>query len=243
VKRYVHLQKEERIRIEVLHNEGFSAKFISQRLGRSRRTIERELKRLGDDVYSANAAIADAQTKQRHSRRNQQITPSDWLVVEERIKAGLSPEQIWGQSVHRGYRQIATMHIYRWIKQTRPDLKCYLFFGGTRYGSSKKLAGVSLIPNRQSIHDRPVEAQDRALAGHWEGDTVIGGDHDGYIVSLVERKTRFACFAKTDSKNSLLCIGAMYHQLKHFPEQLRQTITFDNGLEFAEHTILTEKLP
>jgi IS30 family transposase len=55
--------------------------------------------------------------------------------------------------------------------------------------------------------------------------------HDGYIVSLVERKY------------SLVCIGAMYHQLKQFPDELRQTITFDNGLEFAEHTILTEKLP
>jgi len=101
-----------------------------------------------------------------------------------------------------------------------------------RYASGRQRRGQ--IPNRRSIHERPAVVDLRLEVGHWEGDTVIGARHKQAIVTLVERKRGYAKLFKVSNKTAELVSAAMIESLKPF-DGLVDTITLDNGKEFADH--------
>lgn len=110
-----------------------------------------------------------------------------------------------------------------------------------RHGRKERTTRVKNIPNRISIHDRPVEANGKRF-GDWEMDTIIGKDGKGAILTLTERSTNFliACKLK-HGKNAHECAKAAVAQLFAYRDQVH-TITTDNGSEFCAHEIITAKI-
>jgi IS30 family transposase len=95
-------------------------------------------------------------------------------------------------------------------------------------------AGQGQILGAVSIRERPAEAADRAVPGHWEGD-LLCGSNTTQIATLVERHSRFVMLVKLPAKDSTTVVDALTAQIRTLPTQLRRTLTWDRGLELAEH--------
>jgi IS30 family transposase len=89
-----------------------------------------------------------------------------------------------------------------------------------------------------SIGDRPAEAEDRAIPGHWEGD-LLSGAQNSYIATLVERHSRFAMLIKVPSKQTEAVVAALSQHVRKLPATLRRSLTWDRGLEMARHQDFT----
>ena len=89
-----------------------------------------------------------------------------------------------------------------------------------------------------SIRERPGEAEDRAIAGHWEGDLLAGGKNS-YIATLVERHSRFLMLIKVPGKDTAVVVAALSKHVRKLPATLRRSLTWDRGLEMAKHKDFT----
>jgi IS30 family transposase len=94
------------------------------------------------------------------------------------------------------------------------------------------------IPDAVSIRERPAEAEDRAVPGHWEGD-LISGSKNSHIVTLVERHSRFTALVKVSNKETATVIAALTKQIRRLPASLRRSLTWDRGHEMAKHELFT----
>ena len=89
-----------------------------------------------------------------------------------------------------------------------------------------------------SIRERPAEVEDRSIPGHWEGD-LLSGAKNSYIATLVERRLRFAMLIKVPSKDTGVVVAALSRRVRKLPATLRRSLTWDRGLEMAEHKTFT----
>jgi IS30 family transposase len=89
-----------------------------------------------------------------------------------------------------------------------------------------------------SIRERPAEAEDRAIPGHWEGDLLSGGKNS-YIATLVERHSRFLMLIKVSSKETKVVVAALSQRVRKLPTTLKRSLTWDRGLEMAKHKDFT----
>jgi len=243
---YKHLSLEERHYIEIELKKGTSRKQIAESLQRDYGTISREIKRnTGKRGYRHKQAHRMAM--ERHKMKPKAIKMTDEIkaYIREKIQQEWSPEQIAGRLKRDKNIPLHHETIYQYLltdKQTGGQLYKHLRHQGKpyrkRYGSSNNRTG---IPNRTGIEERPEAANNRERIGDWEGDTMIGKNHKGAIVTLDERKTklRLACplNAKT-AKETSEGIITLLRPLKN----LVKTITFDNGKEFASHEKIAETL-
>jgi IS30 family transposase len=94
------------------------------------------------------------------------------------------------------------------------------------------------IADAVSIRERPAEADDRALPGHWEGD-LLSGSKNSHIVRLVERHSRFTAFIKVSDKETTTVVAALTKQIRRLPASLRRSLTWDRGHEMAKHELFT----
>jgi len=94
--------------------------------------------------------------------------------------------------------------------------------------------GQGQIVGAVSIRERPAEVEDRAVPGHWEGDLLCGG-RKSHIATLVERHSRFTLLVKITGKDSETVVEAMTKQMNKLPTQLRRSLTWDRGIEMAQH--------
>lgn len=85
-----------------------------------------------------------------------------------------------------------------------------------------------------SIRERPAEAEDRAIPGHWEGD-LLSGASNSHIATLVERHSRFTMLVKVEGKDAESVTSGLSRQVKTLPTALRRTLTWDRGMEMAQH--------
>ena len=104
--------------------------------------------------------------------------------------------------------------------------------------ASSKRQGRGQIVDAVSISERPAEVADRAVPGHWEGD-LISGSNNSYIATLVERHSRYVLLAKVSSKETLVVVQALSEKMKKLPQELRRSLTWDNGKELAAHKAFT----
>lgn len=219
---------------------------IAKKLGVAVSTISREIKRnTGDRNYRYKQA--DQLAKARYKNKPKWYALSGNLLdsVVNYIQDDWSPEQISGYL--RTQKNVSIHHetIYRYLvkdKDNNGNLYLHLRRQGKKqrkqYGSGKKGAG---IPNRVDISARSEEINQRERVGDWEGDTIIGKNHQGCIVTLDERQTKLRMAFPLNSKHCLAVSNAIIHLLTPF-KQFVHSITFDNGKEFCAHDKINNSL-
>ena len=89
-----------------------------------------------------------------------------------------------------------------------------------------------------SIRERPAEIEDRAIPGHWEGD-LLRGSNNSHIATLVERHSRFVVLVKVPGKDTAAVVAALTRHVRRLPASLRRSLTWDRGLEMAQHKTFT----
>ena len=225
-----------------------SIRSISRLLGRAPSTVSREVRRNGG-YGRYRAARAEAQAWARARRPKQcKLANSAWLrqVVARQLRLNWSPEQIAGWLKRARPRQeayqVSHETIYRSLfVQTRGVLKKELAqhlrsqrtMRHSRHGSGKG-DGRGQIKDMISIRERPASVGDRAVPGHWEGD-LLSGPKDSYIVTLVERQTRYVLLAKVADKRTQTVVSALIKQAQKLPSELYQSLTWDRGKELTDH--------
>ena len=245
--KYAQLSIENRCRIASLQEQGRSIRQIAAALGRAPSTIAREIKRNAGRKLGYRPAYAHQQTRARRWKgskleRDQGLRQA----VLERLEQGWSPEQVAGrlarervkprvshETIYRFiYAQIARTKDYRW-RNYLPRAKSKRGWRGRRGGSS-----ASFIAGRIPLSERPAEARDRQTPGHWEADLMMFAKYGQAILTIHERSSRILLAARPDNKTAGLIAEMIEQLLLPIPPQLRRTITFDNGTEFARHTRL-----
>jgi IS30 family transposase len=238
--RYNHFTLEERCRLRGLMEMDMPMTEIARRLGRHRGTIHRELARNRNaDGYRPDSADRRAWVRKL---RGSKIERSTRLGnhVKNRLAMGWSPEQIAGRMELDGEDYvISTESIYRHVFSPtgrRDGLPKYLAQRKSRRGRrARNGKREPAIPNRVSIHQRPVSAAERTEFGHWEGDLVHFRNQRDILLTLQERSTRFTLGRRLHSKVSEDTAAAIIAELGGLPDQALRTITHDNGGEFARH--------
>lgn len=247
---YNHLTEEERYQIDNLQREGFKQTEIARKLGRSRSTLSRELRRnKGERGWRPRQAQLKAVDRlvSRGVKNARKISEPAWqYAVKHLTEDQWSPEQIVGRAELDGLETISHETIYQRIledKQAGGTLYTHLRCKKKRkkrYGSARSKRGV--IPNRVDIDQRPAIVDSRKRTGDWEGDTIIGS-HDGgaVIASMVERKSRFTVLAKSKNKTTTAVIESINQHMLPIAA-LVCTITLDNGREFSSHELMAAML-
>jgi IS30 family transposase len=231
---------------------GQSARAIAARLGRSPSTVTRELNRNGGRCRY-RAAEADRAAWER-ARRPQQCKLARSLrlaaLVAAKLEQDWSPEQIAGW-LKRAFPEDETMRVSHetiyltLFVQTRGALKRELVAHLRRgrsvrrpRGARRSNRGQGQIVDAVSIRERPPEAEDRAIPGHWEGDLLTGAANS-HIATLVERRSRFVMLVAVEGKDTRSVTSALSKQICQLPQQLRRSLTWDRGHEMAEHARFT----
>lgn len=233
--RYQQLTEGLRYQIALLCEHKVSQAEIGRRLGVSKSTVSRELRRnCSVDGYQP----AVAQKLSAHRRKaagKRQIHEDTVFFVEEALNWLWSPEQISAIGDIIG-RPVSHEWIYQHVASDKGfggDLYTFLRQGKRRYrkGYGKKR---SPIPDAVSIEQRPLVVDDRSRVGDWEADLVLGKQGTGAIVTLAERKSRIYLTKKVFSKDSAEVAAAIISMLRGYKD-VCHTITFDNGREFTRH--------
>jgi IS30 family transposase len=233
--------------------DGHSARWIAAAIGRSSSTVSREIARNGGRVVY-RAAFAEAACWDRARRPKIAKLAANGPLreqVEEHLKIKWSPEQIvgWLARTYPGDEAMQISHETIYLSlfiQARGALKHELTEhlrsrrGSRRAQSSIRSGqGRGQIKDKILISERPAEAEDRAVPGHWEGDLLLGSRPTA-IATLVERSTRFTqLVALPDGIRAEPVRLALAASIATLPEQLRRSLTWDQGLEMAEHKQLT----
>lgn len=242
-----HLEEREREEISRGLAKKMGVREIARALGRWPSTVSREIQRNGGvEGYRSTSAEQRAREQARRPKAYKLAQPTRLQrVVAKQLSQYWSPEQIAGW-LRREYPDDTSMHIshetiYRSLFiQTRGVLKAELrdylrSQQRMRVGQAnraKKPRGQ--IRNELSIRERPAEAEDRAVPGHWEGDLLMGTP-SSCIITLVERATRFVMLAKVDSKTTDDVIPALIKCIRRLPTELRRSLTWDRGAELVAH--------
>ena len=248
---YRQLALEERCTIARLREAGQSIRQIAAALDRPASTISRELKRNSGRQAGYQPGYAQEQTRAR--RWSGSRLERDDVLREEvlsRLTAGWSPEQIAGRlGREAGGKVISYESIYRFIyaqlRRTQdfawrlylPRAKFKRGWRGRRGGSP-----ASLMKHRRPIGERPDEALDRRNTGHWEADFMLFRAYGQSLLVAHERASRVTLIARTPSRQAKVTANALAGLLEPLPGNLRSTITFDNGTEFALHYRLHDQL-
>ncbi len=216
---------------------------IADLIGVSRSTIYRELERnTGKRGYRPKQAH-DKALSRRKGKQIIRISRDVWTEIENRIRKDHSPEQISGSLRADKEIQISHETIYQYVYRDKKKggklykhLRCQKTYR-KRTGSYDRRGKIR---NRTCIDKRPEIVNTRGRLGDWEVDLILGKNHQGAMVTLTDRKSRFTLVRKVMTKHADLVAQTVVDLLKcvnHF-----HTITADNGKEFAKHEYISRHL-
>lgn len=244
-KKYTHLTLEERCIIYGLKSTNNSIRKIAESIGVSPSTVSRELsrnKRTGG--YKPNLAHNKYKRRKSKSVCARAITPEIRAKIIYGLSQYHSPEQISG-SLKLQSINISHESIYNFIWNDKKDggeLYRYLRRSGKKYNKrSGTNSSRSLIPDRVDIIQRDPIVETKSRVGDWEADTVIGANQKGAIVTLVDRCSKKTLLKKVPNRTKELVTKAILDLLLPYKNKVH-TITFDNGMEFADHKIIAKTL-
>src|ERR1700686_5346120 len=230
----------------------WSIREIARGLSRATSTVSREIVRHGGrPAYRAHDADGQAwQSALRPKRCLLAMNRKLRNIVASKLILDWSPEQIsgWLKTRYPDDESMRVSHetIYRSLFiQARGVLKKELMdhLRSKRRMRRSRHASVSgqsrgQIVDAISIRERPPEVEDRAIPGHWEGD-LLSGAKNSYIATLVERHSRFAMLIKVPSKDTEVVVATLSRHVRKLPATLRRSLTWDRGLEMAQHKAFT----
>jgi transposase, IS30 family len=232
---------------------------IGRRLGRHRTTIWREKQRnrppgRGAEDYRAVTAQAAAEARARRPKRRKLEHQPLRTAVQDRLEQRHSPQQI-ARRLKREFPDDEAMQashetIYRALfvqgrGSLRRELAVCLRTGRAIRRPRRRIDGRSdpdrRIPDKVMISERPAEAADRAVPGHWEGDLILGKNNKSAIGTLVERTTRFCMLLHLPGgpADAIAVRDQIVATIGTLPEFLRRSLTWDQGLEMRRHKEIT----
>jgi IS30 family transposase len=247
-KGYHHLTRDQRCQLYTLKHSGESIPKIAIQLGVHRSALYRELHRnrgqQGYIYHEAQKKASERKLNVAHHKRK--MTTERIATIEEKLRLQWSPEQIsgWLKTRH-GNQSVSHETIYKHVwenKRRGGSLYQQLRHHGKKYnkrGSGK--AGRGCIPGRVDIAERPAIVDEKTRLGDWELDTIIGREHKGAIVSMVERHSKLTRLAKVTRKTALEVKEALIHRLGDVADCVH-TLTSDNGKEFSCHQEIASRL-
>ena len=258
------MRKDNYKRLEIQERENISRglaqkktiRAIAREINRSPSTISREIKRnSGMSGYRAFSASQRAK-KSAASRRNgkSKIARQEQLrrYVLEKLREEWSPEEI-SKRIKIEYSkdmamQVSHEAIYQYIyvlprgglKQTliKALRQEHKYRRAQKVGKTEEKRGK--IANMLSIEERPAEVADRTVPGHWEGDLILGKYKRSALGTLVERTTRYTILVPLGKQKDAISVREAYSEaFKTVPDELRKTLTYDQGKEMSEHQQFT----
>ena len=247
----------ERKEIFSLLKENWTIRRIASHLGRSSSSISEEVRRSGmnRESYCLAKAQVDrnrkASLKGRHKKLKEGKQPLK-IIKKWILKNKWSPEQVSGRLKKEfpKNRQMQVSHetIYKYIYGLKNAEEREMFIRALRRKRKKRGPRRTLnrqrgpIANPVSIHERPKDVDSRGVSGHWEGDSVVGKDHQSAIGTLVERKSRYTIIVPYGNEKTAENVAkAFIEAYKPLPLELKKSLTFDRGAEMAQHQLFTQR--
>lgn len=248
------LSESERIQIADLASRGLGPTAIGRALGRAPSTISRELRRNlhASGQYRPFHAHSAAATRRRRSRPlklSKDATLRAFVLAK--LRERWSPQQI-ARALKLAHpddpsARVTTETIYQEIYRPGSGIIRKPEPSPLRTGRDHRRGQSRLVRTRRrfaqpmlSVHDRGFDPTDRSIAGHWEGDLIVGPHNRSAIGTLVERQTRFVKLLHLPAHNSTELLHALVRTLNELPPPLRRTVTWDQGTEMARHLEITQ---
>ena len=249
--KYTRLDKAKRVTIATLHRMGVGDAEIARQIGCHRSTIKREIEQnKSQKGYRPKKAQekAEGRIKAKATARRK-FTPAQWKEAKERLeKDGWTFEQTSERARRDGRRFVCKETLYkeyyarqRLVARGKSQEILPVLPRGHRKrhkrGKSYAGAGRGRIPGRIDIDLRPKSVENRARAGHWEGDLINGLRGTGNLVTVVERMSRFTLVGYSATKETDAVMAVFKALLRDLPREMVQSLTLDNGKEYAKFKV------
>ncbi|MCP4107316.1 MAG: IS30 family transposase [Desulfobacteraceae bacterium] len=244
-----HITQEQRYTICVMKKQGYKQKDIAFAIGKNKSVISRELNRNSDkrsNEYKSDLAQRKYVQRQKSKPKKIRFTQTVQQLVNDWLAEDYSPEQIVGRAKFEGRECVSHEHIYQYVwynkKHEKGILYEHLRHKGRKYrkrGAAKDSRGC--IKNRVDISLRPAIVDKKERLGDLEIDTVIGQNHKGAILTINDRVSSFVWIEKLQGKDAKDLAKKAIEKLTPCNQWI-QTITADNGKEFAEHEAMAKDL-
>jgi IS30 family transposase len=246
MKKYKQLTLGLRYQIFAYKQENYSISKIARVLDFNKSTISRELMRNSKDgYYSPEYAEIQTISRDKNKRTNKKLTNKVKLLISKYLKQNWSPEQIAGRLKKDKIIVLSHETIYRYIYSNQKHggkLYTWLRHKNKKYTNRSELYRTrGQIKNRVNIDKRSILVERKSRFGDFEVDTVIGKNHKGALVTLVDRNSKFTLIKKVDSKHASGVTKAIIELLQPI-KHLIHTITSDNGKEFSFHEEISKEL-
>lgn len=246
MRKYTQLTRGKRYQIRALLKAGFSQSEMAFFLKVHKSTISREiLRNSGAKGYRPVQAHEKAQARRFRAAKRIKMTPVMIELVEHCIRQDFSPEQVSGFLNRKHGVKISHETIYKYIwsdKKTGGTLYKHL---RRSYRKHKKRYGTNQLRGRivgqVSIDLRPAIVDARTRIGDWELDTVTGKNSKGYLITAVERKSKFTLVERVPDRQSDQVAKAVVRLMRPYKDNVF-TITADNGKEFSQHKKISKRL-
>lgn len=246
MRKYHQLTHEQRYTIYRLKKQNFTKSRIAEIICVSVSTITRELKRnSGKRGYRPKQAQEKCLHRRQNAAKHIKFNTAMKEYVYRNLKQYLSPEQIVGKAKLMGIEIVSIERLYLFIwaeKKDGGDLYKYLRWSNKkkrkRYGSKERRGQIK---NRRFIDERPAIVEQRKRIGDYEIDTMVGKGRNGYLVTLVDRKSKHTLIGLTRTKRADQVTDEILKLMNPIKQRI-YTITADNGKEFALHEEITKQL-